>query len=473
MAWIEPKTRSDGGTSYSVRWRLGGTRDGRPQVETFGAGSDARNLARAEGFKQMVTAAGEHWPEGWVKGAGFVREHSSADVTTLPRSVEEVGLEYVGQIVDCSPGQRSRYRGQLRVLKGVEVAGHRGPYRPFDARIDTVTEADIKAWLIGWNRSLKTKANYHGLLYGVFNYALEKGEIAQQPLLRTAPKRSKIRQSQADLRFLTEAEFTTTAEVAKDAGDLLRVTVGTGMRYGEVTALWVSDVDLRHRTVRVNKAWKRDGEDGEQDVPSWLRKQLRSKHAMRGHHLGKPKTPKSRRTIEISEAVAEILTRHVAGKAADDFVFVTPTGLPLHNADYYERVWTPLMGAIGQKGIAPFRFHDLRHTHVSWLIAGGVPLPHIQARLGHESITTTIDTYGHLLPLGGDLISQVIDTALRGEEIQPAPAMRLIQGGRRDESPDVDDLVAADRAANSDEEWARAASGASAAPGIGPDSPMG
>lgn len=430
MAWIEPKTRSDGGTSYSVRWRLGGSRSGRPQVETFGAGSDARNLARAEGFKQMVTAASEQWPQGWVKGAGFVREHAAADPTMPPRSVEEVGLEYVGQIVDCSPGQRSRYRGQLRVLKGVDVRGQRGAYRPFDAHIDMVAEEDIKAWLIGWKRSLKTRANYHGLLYGVFNYALERGEVAQNPLLRTAPKRSKIRQSQADLRFLTDVEFVTTAEVAEDDGDLLRVTVGTGMRYGEVTALWVSDVDLRHKSIRVNKAWKRDGEDGEQDVPAWLRKQLRAKHTMRGHHLGNPKTSKSRRTIEISDEVVAVLTHQIAGKAADDFVFVTPTGLPLHNGDYYERVWTPLMGAIGEKGVAAFRFHDLRHTHVSWLIAGGVPLPHIQARLGHESITTTIDTYGHLLPLGGDLITQVIDTALRGQEIHPAAAMRLIQGGK-------------------------------------------
>ncbi|MDX3849451.1 tyrosine-type recombinase/integrase [Streptomyces sp. AK02-01A] len=43
------------------------------------------------------------------------------------------------------------------------------------------------------------------------------------------------------------------------------------------------------------------------------------------------------------------------------------------------------------------RIYDLRHTHASWLIAGKVPLPVIQARLGHESITTTVDRYGHLL----------------------------------------------------------------------------
>jgi len=42
-----------------VVWRLGGTRDGAYQAETFSAGTDARNLARADGFKKMVDAAGD------------------------------------------------------------------------------------------------------------------------------------------------------------------------------------------------------------------------------------------------------------------------------------------------------------------------------------------------------------------------------------------------------------------------------
>jgi hypothetical protein len=46
-------------------------------------------------------------------------------------------------------------------------------------------------------------------------------------------------------------------------------------------------------------------------------------------------------------------------------------------------------------------------------------LPHIQARLGHESITTTIDTYGHLLPAGDELISEIVDTALSGGVVRP------------------------------------------------------
>jgi len=397
------------------------------QTETFSAGSDDQNLARAEGFRRMVEAGGQEWPDGWVKGMGFVRPRQDADPMQPPPTVAAVGEEYVRQIVDLSPGQRKRYLDQVRILASVEVPSIRGAYRPFDQPVTSVHEANVKAWLIDWDRSLKTKANYHGLLYGVFNYALEQGFLTVNPCARTAPKRSRIRQSQADLRFLTEAELATAVRVAGADGDLLAVAVGTGLRFGEVTALWVSDVDLVHRTIRINKAWKRDGENDVQETPSWLRKSLQAKHQMRGHHLGNPKTPKSRRTVTISSEIARLLSRLVEGKAADDFVFVTPTGRPIHNADFYERVWYPLMKKLPEAGVPPFRFHDLRHTHVAWLVAGGAPLPHIQARLGHESITTTIDTYGHLLPVGDELIADIIDTALRGGEIRPA--MRLISGG--------------------------------------------
>ena len=126
----------------------------------------------------------------------------------------------------------------------------------------------------------------------------------------------------------------------------------------------------------------------------------------------------SRRTITISPAVATVLRKQIQGKTPDDFVFTSRTGLPLHNGDFYTHVCRKLMKSLTAEGIAPCRFHDLRHTHVAWLVAGGAPLPHIQARLGHESITTTIDTYGYLLA-SDELISEIIDTALTGGTIRP------------------------------------------------------
>jgi hypothetical protein len=79
MAWIEQHRRADGGLTARVIWRPGGTRDATRVWETFGAGSDAQNLARADGFKRMVEAAGQRWPDGWVKGEGFVRPPDVAD----------------------------------------------------------------------------------------------------------------------------------------------------------------------------------------------------------------------------------------------------------------------------------------------------------------------------------------------------------------------------------------------------------
>ena len=178
------------------------------------------------------------------------------------------------------------------------------------------------------------------------------------------------------------------------------------------------DVDLDRGTVRVNKAWKRNGEDDATETRVGFPAVAGETHDA-GHHLGHPKTPRSRRTITIAPAVAALLEKRIDGRLADDFVFTSRTGLPLHNGDFYTHVWRKLMTAVAAEHIAPFRFHDLRHTHVAWLIAGGAPLPHIQARLGHESITTTIDTYGHLLPVGDELISRIIDTALTGGTIRP------------------------------------------------------
>jgi len=63
----------------------------------------------------MVEAAGQRWPDGWVKGEGFVRPPDVADPMTPPPSFDKIGEEYVRQIVDLSPGQRKRYLGQLQV----------------------------------------------------------------------------------------------------------------------------------------------------------------------------------------------------------------------------------------------------------------------------------------------------------------------------------------------------------------------
>jgi hypothetical protein len=240
MAWIEQRRRADGGLTARVIWRLGGGRDAVRASETFSVGSAAQNLARADGFKRMVEAGGERWPDGWVKGEGFVRPLDVADPMSPPPSFDEIGEEYVRQIVDLSPGQRKRYLGQLQVLVRTPV---RGSF-VFAGPVTAIGEAQLKTWLIEWDRSLKTKANYHGLIYGVFAYAVRRGYLAANPAIGTAPKQSRVKQSRQELRFLTERELETAVRLAKRHGDVLAVTAGTGLRFGEISALWVGDVDL-------------------------------------------------------------------------------------------------------------------------------------------------------------------------------------------------------------------------------------
>ena len=65
------------------------------------------DVARADGFKRMVAAAGQRWPHGWVKGEGLVRPADVVDPLTRPPTFDETGEEYVRQIVDLSPGNGS------------------------------------------------------------------------------------------------------------------------------------------------------------------------------------------------------------------------------------------------------------------------------------------------------------------------------------------------------------------------------
>ena len=80
-------------------------------------------------------------------------------------------------VVDLSPAQRKRYLGQLQVLAGTAVRGS----LVFAGPVTAIGEAQLRTWLIEWDRSLKTKANYHGLIYGVFAYAVKRGYLAANP----------------------------------------------------------------------------------------------------------------------------------------------------------------------------------------------------------------------------------------------------------------------------------------------------
>lgn len=178
--------------------------------------------------------------------------------------------------------------------------------------------------------------------------------------------------------------------------DVVEFTVGTGVRWGELTALRKYDFSLARGEVAIKRAWKQ-GETG--------------------MVLGPPKTPKSRRVIPLGPRLVEMMRQHLDGVDSGDWAFRSPRGFVLRSGTFWERVWGPATEAALTDTELPLsrrpRFHDLRHTAASWWLREGVPINVVQRLLGHESIVTTVDRYGHVVGADRTAAALKMDGPLR------------------------------------------------------------
>jgi integrase len=155
------------------------------------------------------------------------------------------------------------------------------------------------------------------------------------------------------------------------------VALGTGLRLGELRALRWSDVDRERRVICVERTYSR-------------------------RELRRPKTEAGIRSVPLFASVDQAL-RHLAARAVerghyapDELVFATIHGTPLHESNFNRRVWRPSLERAGLTD-AGYRFHDLRHTCVSRLVAAGADVKLVQAVAGHASPMITLSRYSHLL----------------------------------------------------------------------------
>jgi len=135
-------------------------------------------------------------------------------------------------------------------------------------------------------------------------------------------------------------------------------------------------------------------------------------------YVQETKTRTSRRTLSIPAFLVDVLAEHLAQAPPGEFVFVAPHGGWLRRS-VFRRCW--FKPALEAAGLDPaLRFHDLRHTAAGLLIAQGAHPKEIQARLGHASITTTLNTYGHLWPSLGAQLDEAMDRAYQEARGSPA-----------------------------------------------------
>jgi integrase len=400
MATLVARRRTDRTLAYRVQWRLGGG-DGPWQSETF---DDRRAAAK---FQVQVEACWQQWPDGWVKGLGFVTIPAEEPVAA-EHVLADFAKDYVRRLTSTGPDTQTKYLRQVDYLVAwlTEIKG-------VAPTVENVTAADDRDWINLRRRagaSPKTIANYHGLLSAIFKSAVREDVIARNPCDAVKlPPVDDDTESDEDKSFLTEAEFTLLlGAIDADDRDFLLVAVGTGMRWGELTALKVKDVDLDGEvpSLTVRRAWKSNGK-GEFAL---------AQHGK--YYLGKPKTKESRRRITLAPKVVEVLRQAAAGRGPDDLIFGAPRGGRLDQGNWYESRWQRGIALARERGLSKTpRFHDLRHTHAAWLISAGVPLPVVQKRLGHKSIQVTVDVYGGLLFPTHEVADLAIERALGGKQV--------------------------------------------------------
>ncbi|MGB9866578.1 MAG: tyrosine-type recombinase/integrase [Bacillota bacterium] len=228
--------------------------------------------------------------------------------------------------------------------------------------------------LLDTGLSNRTVELVHTVLHAALKQAVKWQLIPRNPADAVEPPRP----ARPEIHVLKPEQVPALLDAARGSPieALVIVALSTGLRRGELLALRWEDVDLKAGIIYVRRNLIR------------VDKQLIEKA---------PKTKRGQRSVPVPRMALEVLrnlSMRSEATGPNDYVFCRQGGLPLDPSTV-----THQFARIAKKmGFEGLRFHDLRHTHATLLLSQGVHPKVVQERLGHETITTTIDTYSHVIP---------------------------------------------------------------------------
>jgi integrase len=413
----------------TIKWRArypDPTRGGTAQIErTFPLRKEAERWLRNQ---QVAVDRGTH-----------------IDPTTGGQRVGAVVASWRATWIDLEPKTKAGYESIL--------TKHVLP-RWLDAKSGAVSTDAIQEWVneLASKRSPKTVTNIYGVLRSVMQHAITLRTRSDNPCDAVKlPKRSKGKRV---MLFLTAREITSLAEAITPRHKLMvYVSAYVGLRAGEVEALRRKDVDLLHSRLNVVLALKevnttskniadedkgmifgspKNGETRAVAVPRFL-------HRMFAERLEDEEPPAAQGYPAVDDAGELRWTRDASDP--ERLLFTSTEGEPIRHDNFYKRHFKP---AVKRRAcvecaaevkpdaercpecsstefvyVLPpakhrLRFHDLRHTCASLLIAANAHPKAIQDHLGHKDIQTTFNVYGHLLPSVHDALGAALDSAYEG-----------------------------------------------------------
>lgn len=255
-------------------------------------------------------------------------------------------------------------------------------------KITEITQADVLAW----QKDIRKGGYEDTYLYtinsqlsAIFNHAVRIYDLPANPCQKV---KSMGKKQAKEMNIWTQEQFEQFLPYVKDKpysyyGFL--IFFWTGLRLGELLALTVGDIDLDKNTLTVNKSCQYL--NGERVITP-------------------PKTEKSNRVVPLPAKLVEELREYFSrryGIMDSDVVFPV-------TKSYFEH---EMLRGVRLSGVPKIRIHDLRHSHASLLISKmNLPIIAVSRRLGHEKVSITMDTYGHLYPNQMDDIASLLNAEM-------------------------------------------------------------
>lgn len=221
-------------------------------------------------------------------------------------------------------------------------------------------------------RRNSTVNKYTKLMSQIYSFMIDMDIVMKNPLARI---KSLKEERSEEIRSLSTEEtkilLSKTKEIYPDFYPLLFTALFTGMRQGELMGLTWDSINWITRKITVDKNFTHG-------------------------RVGTTKTGKVRK-VDMSLELVKVLKewRLACPKGEHNLVFPNGDGSYQDANNMIKRRFKP---ALNRAGIDSLRFHDLRHTYASLLLANGAPMKYVQHQLGHSSIKMTMDLYTHLLP---------------------------------------------------------------------------